>query len=76
MASQKLNQCYKGEVSGKILTSYHLSIATDLKCHRDAGIHVEKYDILMRLWALRMRWTVVLMFKAGPKMEHWLDNRP
>lgn len=58
------------------LTSYHFSIATNLKCNRHTGIHMEKYDELMWLWTLRMCWTVVLMLKPWSKMKYRLNDGP
>lgn len=58
------------------LTSYHLSIAANLKCNRHTGIHVEKYDKLMWLRTLWVSWTVVLMLKPWPKMKYRLNDGP
>lgn len=59
----------------KTLTSYHFSVATNLKCNGDASIYMEKYDVFMWLWTLWMRWTIVLMLKSR-KMEYWLYDWP
>lgn len=58
------------------LTSYHLSVSANLKCHRYTGIYMEKYDEFMRLRALWMCWTVVLVLKPWSKMKYRLHNGP
>lgn len=62
--------------TNNLLTSYHFTIATDLKRNRNAGIDMEKYDILVRLRTLRMRWAIVLMLESRTKMKDRLHDWP
>lgn len=57
------------------LTSYHFSIAPNLKCNGDASIYMEKHDVLMWLWTLWMCRTIVLMLESR-KMEYRLHDWP
>lgn len=58
------------------LTSKYFTITGYLECNRNTRVHMKKYNMLMWLRPLWMRWTKMWMVKARTKMEYWFNDWP